>query len=470
MKKIISTLALATLAFGSVFADVTFTTNYRTRMAGFSRVMNRSGADANGSFSPAADAELHNSYLFAQRAYGNASDDFAIAVSSDIAGASVKMSPDLRKRGTEAPATGKDEVTDRVTGFGEYYGWVNLGAIKLTAGLVDGINNGNYRLTGEVGHNLEGESADAFGYLGSMHKYAISYKADDLSQFNGDKRPVGMITYKGEFGDTVLTADLVAAAIDSDGATNTWDGHKIHSAFGARLDFKIPAVDVQFVFKQHANKVNAGTKKSDASNEATRSVALHVAPNLGENLNLVVGGAAGFYNGDLTEFNADVRFLFKSGNMSFTSLNNISYITNAAATGYLKGKLDYDAHVGLCFVDSTGALKKEESVASQSSMWNLIGFSMALSEKLTVFANVGDIIGFNAGCEKNGKHYNNGEIGDFGMELFAAPGVQFFATKNCSITTALRLGVSNLLRDTDTYKDIEPAYGILVPVVMRVQL
>ena len=472
MKKIISTLALATLAFGSVFADVTFTTNYRTRMVGFSRVMNRSGKNPTSrtSYSPAADAELHNSYLFAQRAYGDASDDFAIAVSSDIAGASVKMSPNLRKRGTEAPATGKDEVTDRVTGFGEYYGWVNLGAIKLTAGLVDGINNGNYRLTGEVGHNLGGESSDAFGYLGSMHSNAISFKADDLSWFNGKQRPVGMITYKGEFGDTVLTADLLAAAIDSDGATNTWDGHKIHSAFGARVDFKIPAVDVQFVFKQHANKVNAGTNKSDASNEATRSVALHVAPNLGENLNLVVGGAAGFYNGDLTEFNADVRFLFKSGNMSFTSLNNISYITNAAAEGYLKGNLGYDAHVGLCFVDSTGALKKQESVASQSSMWNLIGFSMALSEKLTVFANVGDIIGFNAGCEKNGKHYNNGEIGDFGMELFAAPGVQFFATKNCSITTALRLGVSNLLRDTDTYKDIEPAYGILVPVVLRVQL
>ncbi|MBR0100051.1 MAG: hypothetical protein IJP90_10115, partial [Treponema sp.] len=213
MKKIISTLALATLAFGSVFADVTFTTNYRTRMVGFSRVMN-----ADGYTSTEAQAEKFNSYLFAQRAYGKASDDFAVAVSNDFGGAKVRVNPNLQTRGT---------VDDKSPELNEYFGYVNLGAIKLTAGLIDGINNGDYRLTGEVGHNLEGESADAYGQLGSMHKNAISFKADDIAYFNGDNRPVGMITYKGEFGDTVLTADLVAAAIDSDNKNNTWDGSKM---------------------------------------------------------------------------------------------------------------------------------------------------------------------------------------------------------------------------------------------------
>lgn len=454
MKKIISTLALATLAFGSVFADVTFTTNYRTRMVGFSRVMNRSGANEKGSYSPVADAELHNSYLFAQRAYDSASDDFAVAVSNDFGGAKVRVNPTLAARRTS------DDLSPSLD---EYYGWVNLGAIKLTAGLIDGINNGDYRLTGEVGHNLCGETSDAYGQLGSMHKKAISFRADDIAFFNGDVRPVGMITYKGEFGDTVVTADLVAAAIDvstkdnlftSAVNANTWDDSKIHSALGARVDVRLPFAGIQFVFKQHAIFKNV----------AARSVALSVAPNLGENISLALSTALGYYNGDLTEFNGDVRFVFKSGNMSFTSLNKIGYITDTGVTQY--NPVGYDAHVGLVFLgydttDKVWKKRSQDNTASQSSMWNLIGFSMALSEKLTVFANVGDQIGFNAGKK---------EIGDYGMELFAAPGVQFFATKGCSITTALRVGVSNLLMDKDTYDKIEPAYGILVPVVLRVQL
>ena len=464
MKKIISTLALATLAFGSVFADVTFTTNYRTRMVGFSRVMNSSGnyfdsSNKLQSYSPAADEELHNSYLFAHAGYGAASDDFKVAVSNDFAGAAVRVNPQAMSKHAD--------YAESNSAFGEYYGYVNVGPLTLTAGLIDGISNGAYRLTGAVGHNLEGQTTDAYGQLGSMHKNAISFKADDISYFNGACRPLGMITYKGEFGDTTLTADLVAAAVDSEDKDATWDGKKMHAALGARVDLKLPFAAFQFVIKQHANKVSEKTVnktvvyESDSANDARRSVALSVAPNLGENISLALGTSLGFYNGDLTDFNGDVRFVFKSGNMTFSSLNKIGYVTDIGATGYLKNNLGYDTHVGLYFLDKKGTLKSQDNKASQSSMWNLLAFRMELSDSLAVFCNVGDLIGFNAGKQ---------EIGDFGMELFAAPGVQFFATKNASITTAIRFGASNLLRDKDTYKDIEPAYGILVPVVLRVQL
>ena len=441
MKKIISTLALATLAFGSVFADVTFTTNYRTRMVGFSRVMNADKYTKNANSDATATKptdEKFNSYLFAQRAYDSASDDFAVAVSNDFGGAKVTVNPTLATRG---------KADDKSPSFSEYYGYVNLGAI------------------GEVGHNLCGDTSDAYGQLGSMHTKAISFKADDIAFFDGKNRPVGMITYKGEFGDTVVTADLVAAAIDNTNKDTTWDwddpkdgskaGSKMHSALGARVDVKLPFAGIQFVFKQHANTTAV----------AKRSVALSVAPNLGENMSLALSTALGYYNGDLTDFNGDVRFVYKAGNMSFTSLNKIGFVTDSAVNNAAYNPVGYDAHIGLLFLDKSGALNKAKNAGedSQSSMWNLLGFSMALSEKLTVFANVGDQIGFNAGKK---------EIGDYGMELFVAPGVQFFATKNASITTALRVGVNNLLMDKDqeAYKDIEPAYGILVPVVLRVQL
>ena len=444
MKKIISTLALATLAFGSVFADVTFTTNYRTRMAGFSRVIN-----AQPKYSNDAYAEQHNSYLFAQRAYGSASDDFAIGVSNDFGGAFVKMNPELQTN-----AAGDS----RVPKLNAYYGYVNFGALTLTAGLLDGRSNGAYRLTDYIGHNLEGQ--DAYGQLGSMHTKAVSFKADDITYYDGKERPVGILTYKGEFGDTVVTADLVAAAVDAhdsgdttNEATNTWDGSKIHAAFGARVDVKLPIADFQFVVKEQKNH----SKATPAVTK--RSVAFSVAPNFGENMSLALSTSLGFYNGDLTDFNGDVRFVFKTGNIAFTSLNKIGYVTDTGVSSY--NPLGYDAHVGLCFVKNDGTLGWQKNAESQSSMWNVLGFSMELSEKLTVFANVGDIIGFNAGKK---------EIGDYGMELFVVPGVQLFATKNCSITTALRVGVNNLLMDKDTYDKIEPAYGILVPVVFRVQL
>lgn len=447
MKKIISTLALATLAFGSVFADVTFTTNYRTRMAGFSRVINSSGKYVDSSnklqsYSPAADGELHNSYLFAQRGYAEASDDFAIGVSNDFGGAFVKINPNLQK---------KESSDDRVPGLNAYYGYVNFGALTLTAGFLDGRSNGAYRLTDYIGHNLEGQ--DAYGQLGSMHTKAVSFKADDITWYDGEERPVGILTYKGEFGDTVVAADLVAAAVDNKDATGRWDNSKIHAAFGARVDVKLPIADFQFVVKEQKNhsKANPAVTK--------RSVAFSVAPNFGENMSLALSTSLGFYNGDLTDFNGDVRFVFKTGNIAFTSLNKIGYVTDTGVSSY--NPLGYEAHVGLCFVKNDGTLGWQKNAESQSSMWNVLGFSMELSEKLTVFANVGDIIGFNAGKK---------EIGDYGMELFVVPGVQLFATKNASITTALRVGVSNLLMDKDTYKDIEPAYGILVPVVFRVQL
>ena len=445
MKKIISTLALATLAFGSVFADVTFTTNYRTRMAGFSRVIN-----AQPKYSNDAYAEQHNSYLFAQRAYADASDDFAIGVSNDFGGAFVKINPNLKTNRSD---------DDRVPGLNAYYGYVNFGALTLTAGFLDGRSNGAYRLTDYIGHNLEGQ--DAYGQLGSMHTNAVSFKADDITWYDGKERPVGILTYKGEFGDTVVTADLVAAAVDNDDAKGTWDGSKIHAAFGARVDVKLPIADFQFVVKEQKNHpAKAATQTEPAKPIVTkRSVAFSVAPNFGENMSLALSASLGFYNGDLTDFNGDVRFVFKTGNIAFTSLNKIGYVTDTGVSSY--NPLGYDAHVGLCFVKNDGTLGWQKNAESQSSMWNVLGFSMELSEKLTVFANVGDIIGFNAGKK---------EIGDYGMELFAAPGVQFFATKGCSITTALRVGVSNLLMDKDTYDKIEPAYGILVPVVMRVQL
>ena len=99
-------------------------------------------------------------------------------------------------------------------------------------------------------------------------------------------------------------------------------------------------------------------------------------------------------------------------------------------------------------------------------MWNLLAFRFAASNSMAFTLELGDIVGF------KGKGVT---FGDCGIEAFVAPGVQFFAGKNCSISTCARIGISHLMLNSDEqvdggHKDEGPEYGIMIPAVIRVKL
>ncbi len=426
MKKIISTLALATLAFGATFADVKFTCNYRTQAVAFSRVMK---AD---SYSATANPEKFQSYMLSNTAYGGDSDTFKMSASNDFGGVNVRIDP----KGSNGTLT-----------LNEYNAYVKAGAFTLTAGYwKDGVMNGAYQLKNDAdASNLGGETFAAYK-LGSMFKKSITLQVDDITSFGGTAHATGYVTYFGDLGPLLLKADLAAVSLDG---TAKWDGSNYYSGIAARIDAKLESWDIQFVFKQ--------ANITDGS--AQRALALHVQPLSWGNLKATFGGALGFYEGELSEYNADIRFRYASGPVSVTFFTNLSRITDYGATKM--GVSDYNKHVGAYFLTSANKWTGQNNAASHSAMWNMLAIRFKVSDKLFLTGEVGDIVGFKS---------NKKVFGDYGMEAFVAPGFQVFAGKNCSVSTCLRIGLSNLLMDSDTYTDIEAAMSMAVPVVMRVKL
>ena len=444
MKKIISTLALATLAFGVAFADVKFTCNYRTQAVAFSRVMK---AD---SYSSTANAVKFKTGMLSQLVYGGDSDTFSMEASNDFGGVKVRIDP---------------KGSDGSLALNQYSGYVTIGGLTLTAGYwKDGVMNGAYQLKNDMdASNLGGETFAAYK-LGSMFKNSITLQVDDITSFGGSAHATGYLTYAADLGPVLLKADLAAISLDG---SETWDGTAAASAnsstyfsgLGARIDAKLENWDIQFVIKQASIK----------SGSSERALALHVQPLSWGNLKATFGGSLGFYEGELSEYNADIRFRYASGNLSVTFMNNLSRITDTAASRItaMKDKdgnnlkVDYAKHVGAYFLNAKGEWKNQSNAASYSTMWNMLAIRFKVSDKLFLTGEVGDIVGFKS---------NKKVFGDYGVEAFVAPGFQVFAGKNCSVSTCLRMGWSNLFRDSDKYPDIEPAMSIAVPVVMRVKL
>lgn len=426
MKKIISTLALATLAFGASFADVKFTCNYRTQAVAFSRVMK---AD---SYSATANGEKFQTYMLSNTAYGGDSDTFKMSASNDFGGVNVRIDP----KGSNGSLT-----------LNEYNGYVKAGAFTLSAGYwKDGVMNGAYQLKNDAdASNLGGETFAAYK-LGSMFKKAITLQVDDITSFAGSAHATGYISYLGEFDALTLKADLAAVSLDG---TATWDGSNYYSGLAARIDARLETWDIQFVIKQ-ANITDG---------KAQRALALHVQPLAWGALKATFGGALGFYEGELTEYNADIRFRYADGPLSVTFFTNLSHISDTGATKM--GVTDYNKHVGAYFLSSANKWTGQNNAASHTAMWNMLALRFKVSDKLFLTGELGDIVGFKS---------NKKTFGDYGVEAFVAPGFQVFAGKNCSVSTCLRIGLSNLLMDSDTYKDIEPAMSMAVPVVMRVKL
>ena len=448
MKKIISVLALASLGLGIASADVKFTLNYRTQMAAASRIMGYGDATksvAKGkAFGEKDEATYkiqdyaYTTYMLNNLTYGGDSDNFSMSASNDVGGVTVRIDP----KGSNSSFT-----------LNQYSGYIKLGAFTVTAGYwKDGVMNGAYQLKNDAdASNLGGETFAAYK-LGSMFKNAATLQVDDITSFAGKAKSTGYITYLGEFDSFTLKADLAAVGL----GTKTYnDDGDVFSGFALRLDTRFETWDAQFVFKQ----ANILKDKSE------RALALYVQPLAWGALKATFGGSLGFYNGDLTEYNADIRFRYVVGKLSITSLNNISAVSHDAWNNISTsaGKIsDYNKHVGLIAnIGGDSALAYFNNTASNRAMWNLLAFRFAATDSMFLTLELGDIVGF------KGKGVT---FGDCGIEAFVAPGLQFFAGKNCSISTCARVGFSHLALDSDDHKDEGPDYGILVPVVLRVKL
>ncbi|GEM_PF-1895530 len=453
MKKIISVLALSSLAFSVAFADVKFTLNYRTQAQAFSRVMSMSSKDGVYNGDAGAKDELWNTYLLTQsKGTDDATDSFQLKASNDFAGITVQINP-------YAYSSKKEIGTGKNLSFKQYNGYLKLGKLSLNAGFWgDGVMAANYQVGKKDADRTSLAGRDYLAYkMGSIYSKAITLNVTDITGFAGTATPSAYLEYKGDVGDVTLTARLSAISLGAD----TWDGNDIYSGFAAQLDTKFESFDAEFTFKQASMK----------SEKAERALSLYVQPLGLENLDMSFGGALGFYNGHLAEYNAELRMRYSAGPLAISFVNNFAHIDLDDYKARVSTASDrgYKQHVGAEYLKAGKTATFVKNAEAGTAMWNVLGFFFQLSDTFQPFVTMGDIVGFKSDCVgDNAPTVTN--FGDFGMELFIEPGIQIFASKNAFITAACRMGWSHLLMNSDRYKDYGNEMAILVPVIMRVKL
>lgn len=452
MKKIISVIALASLAFGA-FADAEFALNYRTQMTGFSRILS---GDYSGSKDEKIDynANKHKSYLFAQKSYGGASDSISATVAGDMCGATIRIDP--------FPASGSGKQLQ----INQYSGYVNIGKFTLNAGAwKDGQYVGDWQLKGDADAcNLGGETFAAYK-LGNMFNSSNSLGIDDIANIaGGDKATTAYVKWGGAVGPKKTFVELYASAIGIGG--KTWDDEKtVYSGFGFKADVTTKALRTQFIAKLPSID--------------KRAFGLYFMPQGTGALTTVFGGTLGFEGANVTEANADLRMRYAGKGYSVTFFNNLSHITNnnTVSKNYVNKVVGAWAEDGDNGIGCLG-VKTDRAVAGNSqkyntAMWNLIALRYKISNKIFFTAEAGDIVYFN--------NMLNDDAAWEGIDAFVCPGLQFFAGGKTSISMGVRYGVSGLgAQVLDSKGDriskyssdngnYEIATSILVPVVMRIR-
>lgn len=454
MKKIISVIALASLAFGA-FADAEFALNYRTQMTGFSRILS---GDYEGSKDDKINykANKHKSYLFAQKSYGGASDTISATVAGDMCGATIRIDP--------FPASDSGNQLQ----INQYSGYVNIGKFTLNAGAwKDGQYVGDWQLKSDADAcNLGGETFAAYK-LGNMFSSSNSLGIDDIANIaGGDKATTAYVKWGSAVGPEKTFVELYASAIGIGGTT--WDDEKtVYSGFGFKADVTTKALRTQFIAKLPSID--------------KRAFGLYFMPQGTGALKTVFGGTLGFEGANVTEANADLRMRYAGKGYSVTFFNNLSHITNnnTVSANYVNKVVGAWAEYGDNSIGCLG-VKTARAVAGDSqksqkyntAMWNLIALRYKISNKIFFTAEAGDMVYFN--------NMLNDDAAWEGIDAFVCPGFQFFAGGKTSISMGVRYGVSGLGAQVMNGNDrvskyssdngnYEIATSILVPVVMRIR-
>ena len=409
MKKIVTAAAIAAMAASFAAAEVTTSLNVRVRPD----LYKVTGYTENGN----TDAYTKTTYADID-GFGGNKDTLAVKGSTDYAGVAAEIT--LLNPGNAKGKTGAFEIDN-------YYGWLNWGALKFTAGTYDSryTNRGNYTAT-EQGI-LDEEFSKT---MGLSSKNGLSVKGDgwladfgNVSQVNGGNNNSFIVDYTlNDIGGGKLllkgglvengTADSYDSYIDKDGNKFAQsEGYVFEAAW--RKD-SLVAVDA--VFKNPYNKAYG--------------FGLYVTPLMIPNTkNVVIGFTYGTYEDVIkSAFAVDFR-----GQYNF----------NSAATLALGAK--YESHE-----------KDVSNSDAETAMQIAAEFSYKVNDLLIAALDFGY---FNQDLD------NNDKVDDDGTQFFVTSlRGKFTAGKNAAITTALRL--NKVLNP----KDGETDYTFDIPVVLRVKM
>lgn len=436
MKKIVTAAAIAAMAASFAAAEVTTSLNVRVRPYLY-KVEGITKTDTKDAYTKTTYADIDG--------FSENKDTLAVKGSTDYAGVAAEIT--LLNPGNNAGKDGAFAIDN-------YYGWLNWGALKFTAGTYDSryTNRGNYTAT-EQGI-LDEEFSKAMG-LSSKNglskadfgkKFAYSWLEDfgNVSQVAAGNNNSFIADYT--FNDIAGGKLLLKGGLVENGSNKQYDdttdstdpdkdvfkqseGYVFEAAW--RKD-GIAAVD--FIFKNPENKLYG--------------FGLYVTPLMIANTKNVVVGFT--YGMDTKDYAKDKNGLDKAFAIDLRGQYNInSNMTVALGAKYESVSYQNDVELK----DSDGKTVKESSA---SAMQVAAEFSYKVNDIVTAAFDFG---------------YFNKDLTD--VDSNSDDGSQFIVTslrgkftagKNAAITTALRL--NKVLNPADGKTD----YTFDIPVVLRVKM
>lgn len=437
MKKIVTAAAIAAMAASFAAAEVTTSLNVRVRPDLY-KVEGITKTDTKDAYTKTTYADIDG--------FSGNKDTLAVKGSTDYAGVVAEIT--LLNPGNAKGKTGDFEIDN-------YYGWLNWGALKFTAGTYDSryTNRGNYTAT-EQGildeefsktHGLStknglaatkfGEDVKAFNWLGdfgNVSQVAAGNNNSFIADYTFNDIAGGKLLLKGglvENGASKNYDDTSAKVAADEDKFKQSEGYVFEAAW--RKD-GIAAVD--FIFKNPVNKLYG--------------FGLYVTPLMIANTKNVVVGFT--YGMDTKDYAKDKNGLDKAFAIDLRGQYNInSNMTVALGAKY--ESVSYQNDVTL--KDSDGKDVKESSA---SAMQVAAEFSYKVNDIVTAAFDFG---------------YFNEDLTD--VDSNSDDGTQFIVTslrgkftagKNAAITTALRL--NKVLNPADGKTD----YTFDIPVVLRVKM
>ena len=423
MKKIITAAAVAAMAASFAAAEVTTSLNVRVRPDLYKVT----------GYTEKGDVDAYTKTTYADiDGFGGNKDTLAVKGSTDYAGVAAEIT--LNNPGNKNGEDGAIAIDN-------YYGWLNWGALKFTAGTYDSryTNRGNYTAT-EQGI-LDEEFSKTMGLstkngiLASWGKDSDGNKYSDYANLNwlGDFGNVAQVAAGNNnsfladytFDDIGGGKLLLKGGLVENGTADSYDSYKDkdNNSFAQSEGYVFEAawrkdetVAVDFIFKNPVNKAYG--------------FGLYVTPLMIPNTNNVV---LGFTYGTLEDsiksaFAIDLRGQY----------NISSAATVALGAKYESLELDVDG------VDAETAMQ----VAGE--------FSYKVNDIVTAALDLGY---FNQDMD------NNDDVDDDGSQFFVTSlRGKFTAGKNAAITAALRL--NKVLNPADGGTD----YTFDIPVVLRVKM
>lgn len=310
MKKIVSVLLVTALVCGSLFAQVKL--NYRTQA---NIVTYEKDKDKDGNLS-----------FFDLEKYGSAKDTLAISLDGEAGGVAAEF----------------DVKFDSITPS-KYYGWLNFGNLKFTAGKFDS------RYTGRVQYGADYNGVvGEYVKLGGLKKASMIVDADNFGALNGTVTHSMIADYTFSIGESDKL--LVKAAVHEEDIKlndTTW----VASSLG--LAYSMSSVGTfEGIFRNTAKD--------------TYVFGAYIRPNkLVSGLDAVAGFTMGMgkdaADESVTEMGIDVRAIYKldaltlGTNMNFTKYTNDKWGTWVGGTAAYALNDTVTAKLVGSYIDESGA-------------------------------------------------------------------------------------------------------------------